>query len=139
LFSLGVPLGSMIGLVAGGWINDVANWRDAFFIVGLPGLALALVAWLVGPEAPRAPAQLRPDAEGVWALLRLRSFRHMAAASALYACGSYAINVFAGSFLVPVHGLTAAQAGFAFGLSFGLGGLAGTFLGGVLSDALGRR
>ncbi|MDR2856724.1 MAG: MFS transporter, partial [Novosphingobium sp.] len=61
------------------------------------------------------------------------------AGSALYACGSYAINVFAGSFLIRVHGLSATEAGLAFGLAFGLGGIAGTFLGGVLADALGRR
>ncbi|MDR2857907.1 MAG: MFS transporter, partial [Novosphingobium sp.] len=33
VFSLGVPLGSMIGLALGGWINDIANWRTAFFVV----------------------------------------------------------------------------------------------------------
>jgi predicted MFS family arabinose efflux permease len=142
--SLGVPLGSMIGLVLGGWINDAFDWRTAFFIVGVPGLALAALAWFVLPEAPGAQADQRAangtrDANGALALLRLRSFRHMAAACALYACGSYAINVFAGSFLIRVHGLSTTQAGLAFGLAFGLGGLAGTFLGGVVSDALGRR
>jgi predicted MFS family arabinose efflux permease len=143
IFSLGVPLGSMIGLALGGWINDIANWRTAFFVVGLPGLALALIAWLVLPEPPApTPATReagRPDAQGVGSLLRLRSFRHMAAGSALYACGSYAINVFAGSFLIRVHGLSATEAGLAFGLAFGLGGIVGTFLGGVLADALGQR
>jgi high-affinity Fe2+/Pb2+ permease len=44
---LGVPIGSMAGLVMGGWINDVWDWRTAFFIVGLPGLLLAAVAWFV--------------------------------------------------------------------------------------------
>lgn len=140
VFSLGVPLGSMIGLVLGGWINDLADWRTAFFVVGLPGLALALVAWFVLPESGTAAGAVeRIDRGGARALLRLTSFRHMAAACALYACGSYAINVFAASFLIRVHGLTAAQAGLAFGLAFGIGGLIGTFLGGVLSDALSQR
>jgi predicted MFS family arabinose efflux permease len=141
MFSLGVPLGSMLGLALGGWINDVADWRTAFFVVGLPGLALALAAWLALPEtaSPRPAAAGRPDTGGMFALLRLRSFRHMAAGSALYACGSYAINVFAAAFLIRVHGLSTTQAGLAFGLAFGFGGLAGTFLGGVISDVLGQR
>jgi predicted MFS family arabinose efflux permease len=141
IFSLGVPLGSMLGLALGGWINDVADWRTAFFVVGLPGLALAFVAWLVLPETstPQPAAGGRPDSGGMLALLRLRSFRHMAAGSALYACGSYAINVFAAAFLIRVHGLSTTQAGLAFGLAFGFGGLAGTFLGGVISDSLGQR
>ena len=41
--SLGVPLGSMIGLMLGGWINDIANWRTAFFVVGL------VAAFVIGP------------------------------------------------------------------------------------------
>jgi predicted MFS family arabinose efflux permease len=44
IFSLGVPLGSMLGLFLGGWISTVADWRTAFFLVGAPGLALALLA-----------------------------------------------------------------------------------------------
>lgn len=142
VFSLGVPLGSMLGLVLGGWINDIADWRTAFFVVGLPGLLLAAIAWFVLPETlvakPRAEARL-PDRESAGALFRLSSFRHMAAACALYACGSYAINVFAASFLIRVHGLSFTQAGLGFGLAFGLGGLVGTFFGGVISDHLSRR
>jgi predicted MFS family arabinose efflux permease len=143
IHSLGVPLGSMIGLVLGGWINEVADWRTAFFIVGLPGILLAIAAALVLPRTGRVPvtppAGGGQDAVGARSLLGLVSFRHMAAACALYACGSYAINVFAASFLIRVHHLSTAQAGLAFGLAFGFGGLAGTFLGGVISDALGRR
>jgi predicted MFS family arabinose efflux permease len=143
IHSLGVPLGSMIGLVLGGWINQVADWRMAFFVVGLPGVVLALVAAFVLPESrpiqPKRPATQAPGAAGLGALIGLPTFRHMAAACALYACGSYAINVFAASFLIRVHGLSTAQAGLAFGLAFGFGGLAGTFLGGLVSDRLGQR
>jgi predicted MFS family arabinose efflux permease len=143
IHSLGVPLGSMIGLVLGGWINEVADWRTAFFIVGLPGILLAVAAAVVLPRTDRVAATRavgkRQDAAGVRPLLGLGSFRHMAAACAFYACGSYAINVFAASFLIRVHHLSTGQAGLAFGLAFGLGGLAGTFLGGVISDALGQR
>src|ERR1700730_14823862 len=38
IFSLGVPIGAMLGLALGGWISDALNWRAAFFVVGLPGL-----------------------------------------------------------------------------------------------------
>ncbi len=144
IFSLGVPIGSMVGLVMGGWINDVANWRTAFFVVGLPGLALALVAWFTLPETRVSGSVsdlsvVRDDRQGAMALLRLSSFRHMIAGSALYGCGSYAINVFAGSFLMRVHGLSSTQAGLAFGIAFGVGGLVGTFFGGVLADRLSLR
>lgn len=142
LFSLGVPIGAMIGLILGGWINDVANWRTAFLIIGLPGLALALAAWIWLPEPPPAATAIASragTASGLRYLFGLPAFRHMVAGSALYASGSYAINVFASAFLIRVHGLTTAQAGLGFGFAFGIGGLSGTFLGGVLSDRLGKR
>ncbi len=142
LFSLGVPIGSMIGLTLGGWINDVADWRTAFFVVGLPGLLLALVAWLVLPDSAAAPHTGGAPPRfisGVQHLFRLPSFAHMAAGSALYACGSYAMNVFASAFLIRVHGLSTAEAGLGFGLAFGIGGLIGTFFGGWLADHLGKR
>lgn len=142
IFSLGVPIGAMVGLILGGLINDLANWRTAFFIIGFPGLVLALVAWLVLPDTAAAPHPGTPSSgfgSGMRYLFGLRAFRHMLAGSALYASGSYAINVFAAAFLIRVHGLTTAQAGLCFGLAFGIGGLVGTFLGGVLSDTLGKR
>lgn len=141
LFSIGVPIGAMIGLSLGGWINDVADWRTAFLFVGLPGVVLALVCWIALPDVRATGA--REDAPGFVesfsAMFRFKSFRHMAAGSSLYSCGSYAMNVFAAAFLMRVHGLSAAQAGLGFGLAFGIGGFAGTFLGGVLADRLGQR
>ncbi|HEX7759167.1 MAG TPA: MFS transporter [Caulobacteraceae bacterium] len=142
IFSIGVPIGSTIGLMLGGWVSDVANWRTAFFVVGAPGLIVALVSWLTLPKlAPALSGGVAPPR--FFATLRqlfaFRSFRCMAIASSLYACGSYAINVFGPAFLMRVHGLTAAQAGLRMGIVFGVGGLTGTFAGGVLADWLARR
>jgi predicted MFS family arabinose efflux permease len=142
IFSIGVPIGSTLGLMLGGWINDVADWRTAFFVVGLPGLAIAVIAWLALPKLPPAQTiQIAPPhfLATVRQLFALPSFRYMATASALYACGSYAINVFAPAFLMRVHGLTASQAGLRMGIVFGVGGLIGTFAGGVLADKLAQR
>jgi MFS transporter, Spinster family, sphingosine-1-phosphate transporter len=142
IFSLGVPVGSTLGLSLGGFINDHANWREAFLIVGLPGLLLAAICAVVLPDpAPVAATETPPMRfwSAVRYLMALRSFRHMAAGSALYACGSYAMNVFAGAFLVRVHHLSTTLAGLGFGMAFGVGGGLGTFAGGYFGDRLGRR
>lgn len=141
IFSLGVPIGGTIGLALGGWINDAWGWREAFFFVGLPGVVVAVLAMIVLPKGSGAVAGVARPGYGaaVTFLFRLRSFRHMAAAASLFATGSYAMNVFAPAFLMRTHVMTAAEAGLALGLISGVGGLIGTFAGGVLADGLGQR
>jgi MFS transporter, Spinster family, sphingosine-1-phosphate transporter len=45
LWSAGQLIGSAIGLTIGGLIADAFGWRYAFFIVGVPGLIAAFLAW----------------------------------------------------------------------------------------------
>jgi MFS family permease len=42
-FSLGLPIGSALGVFFGGWIAANQDWRSAFIIVGLAGLPAALI------------------------------------------------------------------------------------------------
>jgi predicted MFS family arabinose efflux permease len=132
----------MLGLGLGGWISDALNWRSAFFVVGLPGLAVAALLRFIVPDPPHqspGEAHLAGLSSTLRLLFAMRSFRHMAIASSLFAIGSYAMNIFAAAFLIRTHHMTATQAGLAFGLSFGIGGLIGTFAGGAISDWLGAR
>jgi MFS family permease len=46
LFSLGIPIGSALGVFFGGWIAANLDWRSAFIIVGLAGLPAALLVKL---------------------------------------------------------------------------------------------
>ena len=44
VYAFGIPLGSMIGAVAGGWLAKTFGWRVAFMAVGAPGLIMAAAA-----------------------------------------------------------------------------------------------
>jgi predicted MFS family arabinose efflux permease len=57
-YSMGTPLGGLVGTSLGGVIADAYGWRTAFLICGLPGLALAVVVVLSLVE-PRIK-KLRP-------------------------------------------------------------------------------
>lgn len=75
-YSLGVTFGGMIGALVGGYVSVHWGWRTAFFVVGAPGVALAILVYLTVPEAPRLnrvarlPAcDCRPDPDrfcGLW-------------------------------------------------------------------------
>ncbi|MEO8705471.1 MAG: MFS transporter [Kofleriaceae bacterium] len=43
IFFLAVPLGSALGYLLGGYLQEAWGWREAFFVGGVPGLLLAVV------------------------------------------------------------------------------------------------
>jgi MFS family permease len=47
IFFLAVPLGSATGYLLGGYLQAVWGWREAFFVGGGPGIALAAVCLLI--------------------------------------------------------------------------------------------
>lgn len=46
-YGLGVPIGSLLGMVVGGALYDAYGWRTAFMVVGLPGVVMAALILLV--------------------------------------------------------------------------------------------
>ncbi len=47
IFFLAVPVGSALGYLLGGYIQNVWGWRAAFFVGGGPGIGLALLCLLI--------------------------------------------------------------------------------------------
>ncbi|HKU00206.1 MAG TPA: MFS transporter [Paraburkholderia sp.] len=125
---LGVPIGMQI---AQWW-----GWRVVFVAIALPVLPLAL--WL-GRHVPReaAPERVASDASRAWRAA-LRERRLMAAQCVSIAMIGGHFTLFA--YLAPyLQALRAPDATTLAGLfvAFGVAGVAGAWLGGVLSDRLG--
>jgi predicted MFS family arabinose efflux permease len=144
IYSLGIPFGIMFGLFAGGWINEFFGWRAAFFIVGLPGILLALLVRFSLREPPRGMAEGRADSadqpsvgETLHYLWAKKSFRHMSFASALTAFVGYGFITWAPSFLTRSFGMGTGEIGTWFGLILGIPGGIGIALGGYLADRFG--
>jgi len=74
IFSLGVPIGIMIGYLAGGWVNQYFGWRTAFFVVGLPGVVLALIVRLTLREPPVAIRKVCKEQQPSQQILLLMSY-----------------------------------------------------------------
>ena len=56
IYALGIPIGIMFGMFAGGAIADAFGWRMAFFVVGVPVLLLSIVVFMTVKEPPRGHA-----------------------------------------------------------------------------------
>ena len=147
IYSLGIPIGSGIGSLAGGWLNEAFDWRTAFVVVGLPGVALALLVQFTLPEPPRGVRDSTGEVAGpqrdlseVLAFMKgLASFRHMAFGAALHAFYGYGAGAFIAAFFQRSHGIPTGELGTWLAMLGFTGGVAGTYLGGFLSDRLGGR
>jgi MFS family permease len=146
IYALGIPIGGAIGLAGGGWLRESFDWRTALMIVGLPGLALALLVqftlreptrgWWEGGRAHGAPPSL---GEVAAVLRRSRAFLHMAIAGALHALYGYGAAAFNPAFFERVHGLAPLEIGYWLGAIAATTGVLGTFLGGWLTDRVSGR
>ncbi|WP_152616317.1 spinster family MFS transporter [Sphingomonas sp. ERG5] len=155
MYQMGVPLGSLTGLVVGGILASTLGWRWAFFIAGAPGLLLAVIVPFAMKE-PRRQASVAaaavpiPLRAGLAVLWRKRSFAYICVASGFSAFGFYGLSAFSGSLYIRTHpeqlGTLASSVGMAptallgvlLGLMVGICGGLGTFLGGFLSDRFAR-
>lgn len=148
IYSLGIPFGTLFGALIAGHIAENYGWRMAFFIVGLPGIALAILLKLTLKEPPRgsydnAALQAGP-APSLWRVCKTlfgkASFRHMAAGATLSSFAGYGIASFGVLFLASgPFGIGGAEAATAYGVVGGLAAAVGIALGGVVTDFIGKR
>lgn len=145
VYSLGVYGGILVGTIGGAYLVQFFDWRIAFVVVGLPGIFLALLVRFVIKEPPRGMAEARKDVAPpgflrvVGFLWERKSFRHLSFACALHAFVTYGMGNFMPLFLGRVHGMPILDIGWYYGLIAGIGGLAGTFFGGWMSDRMANK
>ncbi len=148
-YSLGIPIGGLLGLVLGGQLADAFGWRMAFVVVGLPGVLLAGVVWLLlrDPRMSAAAKDLRNQSakvEPVSAKVALREIFGSRAFVLLMVAGSFSAFLSYGKttwtviFFQRSHGLTPGETGLWLGLMGGIAGVIGTWLGGWLATRYGR-
>jgi MFS family permease len=155
IYAFGIPLGGMIGAVAGGWLAKSFGWRIAFMAVGAPGLILALLVKLLIKEPPRGHsdpqqkvAAASPDMS--LATLAAHEIKELATVAAnlfshwpvtnmilgltMASFAGYGIGQFSAPYFIRAFGLDYATVGLVFGLIGGFSSGLGTLAGGLVSD-----
>ena len=140
ILSSGIPVGRLIGLVVGGVVAHHYGWRAAFLLLGLPGIAVAAIAWftVADPRRGTAPAAAVKLSlvQAFNALKPIRTYWLANLGAAFIAFASYGEAAFTSSFLIRAHGLNVSQTGLLLGLTSGVAGLIGAQLGGRLADRM---
>jgi MFS family permease len=148
IFALGACLGAWLGSSVAGAAAEAGGWRLAFLVLGIPGVAVALIVWLTVREPRRGQldsAAHRPASQpfSLWAIIeqlidtlrfmeRQRSAIHLVVGGSVATFWSWGLIWWTTAFLQRSHHLTVGEAGGLLGPMHLLAGTAGTLLAGVL-------
>lgn len=164
LYSLGIPIGSAFGviagaMIAGGVVSDNLDWRAAFLMVGIAGIVIAPIFKLTVREparggldkaAPTAeeipadpvetsvPSAASPSFFAVLALLAKKpSFWFLTFGATFSSMMGYGSFFWLPSFFARSFGINIVETGLLFGTVLFIGGSLGILLGGIIGDRLG--
>ncbi len=138
VYSLGIPIGAASGTFIGGLL--AADWRRAFVIVGLAGLAVAVPFLLLVREPQRRAVSAATP--GIVSVARMAfakpSFWLLSLAAGCASLVGYGILFWFPSFLVRSFHFDVPHAGRFIAMVTLLGGVIGISAGGILADRLGQ-
>ena len=141
IYSLGVPIGLGAGTLLGAYIAALIDWRAAFLIMGLAGIAFAPLLWWVVRDVPRPGGSLTQTTSlgSVFAVLaRKPAFWLMAFAASSSSLVGYGLALWVPSILMRSFEMDIIGAGQFMGSQLLIGGTLGVLAGGYLADRLGR-
>jgi MFS family permease len=141
VYASGIYVGVGLGFWIGGWINDNYGWRMAFFVVGLPGVLMALIVRFTVREPPRG---LSDHVAGktqeytigeVWRFFStLPAARNVSLAGGFHAFVGYGLGAWLPAFFIRVHSMTPGSLGRWLSWITAIGGIIGAFAGGWIAD-----
>jgi Arabinose efflux permease len=144
--AVSAPIGLMSAFMIGGKLNSTVGWRDTLFWIGVPGLLLALLIYATLKEPVRGIAEhaqvdrMKYDVRETLAYLwSSRSLRYLTLGASLSTFNAWALFAWSPSFLLRVHQMPTDVSGKWLGLAAGLSGIAGTLLGGFVTQRLALR
>ena len=158
VYTLGITIGSGLAYIVGGWVVTLAmsagtvvlpvigereGWQLTFFLVGLPGLLIALLILMLREPQRRGLVNLDagmatpglPFSETL-AFMHKRSkalFSHMFGVS-LFIMVVFSLNMWGPEYLIRTFDFTRGEAGQTFGVLMMTAGTTGLLTGGALGD-----
>jgi MFS family permease len=138
VYSFGIPIGSALGILLGGYITHWMSWRIAFLVVGIAGFFTAPLLKLTVREPRRTAPGVRDSLWNVLSVLFAKpSFWALAFGGGACSMMGYGLFFWMSSFLVRSFGLSLLEASQAYGALLLVGGLLGIWMGGVIADRQG--
>ncbi|HOZ26415.1 MAG TPA: MFS transporter [Hyphomonadaceae bacterium] len=111
LYSAGLYAGTLLGYYLGGWLSEALNWRQAFFVVGIPGVIFAIIAWTTVREPVRGLSGSTPSTDkptflkSFAKLWSLKAFPYYAIATGAGTFITYGLGNWMPSFMPRTYGV----------------------------------
>lgn len=144
IYMLAAPLAYLTGDMAVGWVNQFYGWRTTYLLVGPTGLLLATLAILTLRERRKSgvsvvvPHSLEQSSKPVENLRQVAvslwdntTFRHLGIAYAVLTFTNAGIAQWQPAFLIRSFHLKTGEVGTWLGVLQAVGGLLGSYFGGV--------
>jgi len=139
IFHLGMFAGGTLGMISAGIIGTYLGWRTCFFVVGVPGIVLAVLSWKIYEKQQRQSKFFTINPGTIFRLFKISSFITVLLGGVLLTFTSGAIISWITEFLVRYHGYTVSEASMTIGFIILTAGLTGIYSGGYLADMVFNR
>ncbi|MEX0677363.1 MAG: MFS transporter [Pirellulales bacterium] len=144
VFMLGLPIGHTLCYPISGYLAYNYHWRYAFYVALAPGLLCAVGAWIMREPVRGATETLnvgarRRKGNPFLLVLATPTMLWIIVSGALHNFNMYAIGGFLAPYTMRVHGVDIQSAGYISMAVYGLAGIPGMILGGMLGDMVIRR
>ncbi|MEM1402927.1 MAG: MFS transporter [Pseudomonadota bacterium] len=148
IWAMGSILGSILGTVLGGYIAEHYGWRMAFLVLGIPGIALAMLLKFTVKEPLRTAAKKSADTQDA----ERRSFRevltqfwntpgyvHSVSAHVVAVFFGYSCSAWLPAFFLRNWDISQSEVGVIFGITLVTGGVFGLIAGGWMTAKMALR
>lgn len=140
IYSMGIAVGAGLAAFLGGWIGLNFGWRWAFYLLGFPGVFIAILVVLLREpqrmlDAKAVESAKTAEPEKDWKrLLKSKPFLFLCLGYALLGLATNNLSIWGAVFYTRVFKLDIATIGFYTGIFVIVAGIPATLYGGALAD-----
>lgn len=146
IHNFGIYTGMMLGMTMAGWLGEIIGWRWTFVVLGLPGIALAIIVrWTLREpvrgtlDAVKSNTEILPFGQTLGVLWGRKTYRLTIYLYVVNGFIQYGLHQWWPSFYSRTFGLGLSSVGAYLGIAVAVGAGAGLLIGGVLANKLAQR